>query len=201
MSNFPGESQKAIDAYLAALRRQLHELTDEDVRDIVEEIRSHIVDRAGSGASEASVAATLSGLGSPAELARKYRTDELLRRGAMSRAPKTRAGRLLRWVWMGLLAIMVFAVSIVGYCLGGGLVIAGTIKLLNPRYIGLWTHHADGTWGWGFGSLPGGEHDLLGWWLVPISLISGSILMLLTFRFGNWCLRRFWRPRAWQRAW
>ena len=42
---FSAESQKTIDAYLLALRKQLRELMDEDVNDIVEEIRAHILDK------------------------------------------------------------------------------------------------------------------------------------------------------------
>jgi len=37
-------SQKTIDGYLAALRKQLRDLLDDDVKDIVEEIRAHILD-------------------------------------------------------------------------------------------------------------------------------------------------------------
>ena len=39
------ETQKTIDTYLAALRKQLRELMEEDATDIVDEIRAHILDK------------------------------------------------------------------------------------------------------------------------------------------------------------
>ena len=64
------ETQKTIDTYLAALRKQLRELMEEDATDIVEEIRAHIFDKTSSGGSPEKVSATLAALGTPEELAR-----------------------------------------------------------------------------------------------------------------------------------
>jgi hypothetical protein len=201
MSNVSGESRKTIDGYLATLRRRLHELTDEDAREIVEEIRVHILDKTGDGVGADRVAATLAALGTPAELASKYKSEELLQRAQLSRAPKTWTEKALRWMLKGALVMGVFAVSILGYGLGGGLVVAGAAKLMDPRHFGLWrTHKADGTWGWGLGSLPSGEHEVLGWWLIPLGLIVGSVVLALTFRLGSWSVRRLWQGRALRRA-
>jgi hypothetical protein len=35
---------------------------------------------------------------------------------------------------------------------------------------------------------------------VPIGLGLGTLLLFLTFRFGTWCIRKFWRPRALREA-
>ena len=59
------ETQKTIDTYLAALRKQLRELMEEDATDIVEEIRAHIFDKTSSGGSPEKVSATLAALGTP----------------------------------------------------------------------------------------------------------------------------------------
>ena len=83
------ESQKSIDSYLAALRKQLRELMDEDARDIVEEIHAHILDKTSSDPSPDSIQATLTALGSPEKLALRYRTDELLQRAQLSRSPRS----------------------------------------------------------------------------------------------------------------
>jgi hypothetical protein len=76
--SLPADSQKAIDDYLAALRRQLRDLMEEDMNDIVEEIRAHILDKTSSGVT--SVEQTLAALGPPAALAARYRTEEIMRR-------------------------------------------------------------------------------------------------------------------------
>ncbi len=43
-----GHAQQRIDAYLGRLRRRLRGMNDEDARDIVEELRGHITDRASA---------------------------------------------------------------------------------------------------------------------------------------------------------
>ncbi len=202
--NFPTESQKAIDTYLSTLRRRLSELRDEDVNDIVEEIRAHILDKTSAGSTSEDVAATLAALGTPEELAGRYRSDELLQRAQVTRSPFTRLLGLFRWATLSIVGFVVFCVSVVGYALGGGLVIMAGLKVLWPRQTGLWkTVYPDGTWGLSFsfssGNAPAG-HELLGWWSLPICLILGTGLLFLTFRFGSWSLRKFWRPRVLQTA-
>ncbi|HUA16019.1 MAG TPA: hypothetical protein VMG31_12035 [Verrucomicrobiae bacterium] len=200
------ESQKTIDAYLAELRRQLREFMNEDANDIVEEIRAHILDKTSGASSTEKIAETLAALGTPAELAGRYRTDELFRRAQRTRSPLVSLHSLFRWATLSLTGIVVFLVSVVGYTLGGALVLFVVAKLIFPRATGLWeSHNPDGTWSLGLssssgGTPPPGAHDLLGWWLVLIGLALGPLLIVLTFRFGSWSIRRFWRPRAWPRA-
>ena len=45
------EAQQKIDAYLAMLRRRLGGLNPDEVREVVEELRSHILERAAGGGS------------------------------------------------------------------------------------------------------------------------------------------------------
>jgi hypothetical protein len=203
------ESQKTIDAYLAALRRHLRELMEADANDIVEEIRAHILDKTAANApdqtaaapetpdtSPDSVSATLAALGTPEELASRYRTEELLKRAQLAASPGL---ILLRWTALSLASLLVCLVSAVGYCLGGGLFILGV--LINPRQTGIWGTFSPHESSFGFQS--GGQHsgrELLGWWLVPVGLLLGAGLLYLTFRFCTWSLGKFWRPRAWRQA-
>ncbi|MGC2163060.1 MAG: hypothetical protein WA634_14200 [Silvibacterium sp.] len=203
------ESQKTIDAYLSALRRQMREFTDEDANDIVEEIHAHILDKTSGDTPPETVAATLAALGTPEELAGRYRTDELMKRAQSTRSPALSLHSLFRWATLSFAGLVVFAVSVIGYALGGILVIVGFCKLIYPRNGGIWFNPRpggkgiDGEAGFSFGSgahwtHPG--HEIIGMWLVPIGLVLGSGLLFLTFRFGGWCIRKFWRPRAWQKA-
>lgn len=197
----PAESQKAVDTYLGALRKQLRELMDEDANDIVEEIRAHILDKTSAGTSTEEISSTLAALGSPEELASRYRTEELLRRAELTHSPLLSLRGLFRWARLSFAGVAVFAVSVLGYTLGGALVIVAGLKIIWPHGTGLWeNHYPDGTWSLNLSSSSGNTpagHDILGWWLLPIGLILGTALFYLTFRFGSWCLRRFWRPRAW----
>jgi hypothetical protein len=195
------ESQKTVDAYLAALRKQLRELMDEDVNDIVAEIRAHILDKTSGEAPTGSVAETLAALGAPEELAGRYRTEELLKRAQMSRSPAFILRSLSRWAALSLVGLLVFIISVAGYVIGGGLSILGVLKVINPHTTGLYGEFSEHTWSLSFssgGQPAAGVHELLGWWLLPVGLILGPVLFFYTFRFGLWSLRKFWRPRAWR---
>jgi hypothetical protein len=203
---FSAESQKTIDAYLVALRKQLRGPVDDDVEDIVEEIRVHILDKTSGAAATDTVAATLASLGTPEELASRYRTDDLLQRAQVTRSPFVSLRSLSRWATLSFAGLVVFLVSVVGYSLGGGLVIVAALKLMWPRATGFWMEFypdgspksASGGFGSGYISQPPPGREVLGWWLVPIGLVLGGALLFLTFRFGTWSIRKFWRPRAWR---
>ena len=192
-------SQKTVDAYLKSLRRELRELLDEDAQEIVEEIRTHIFDKTSGNESPEAVTATLAALGTPQELAERYRTQELLERARLAQSPKYLMRAALRWARLSVMWLLVFALSGLGYCLGGGLLLLGVLKLLHPGttgVYGIWTDH-ERSFNWQGG--PNKPGELLGWWLVPVGILIGGGLLLMTFRFGNWSIRRFWRSRAWQR--
>ena len=83
------EADRKIDAYLLQLRACLRGVTGEEVRDIVEEMRSHIVEKStvhGELNSNA-VDAALAGLGAPKTLATEYLTSALLAKAEVSRSP------------------------------------------------------------------------------------------------------------------
>jgi hypothetical protein len=188
------ESQKIVEDYLAALRRQLRELMDDDANDIVEEIRFHILDKSSADGSPEVVSATLAALGTPEELASRYRTDELRKRAQASRSPAVILRSLFRWATLSLMGLTVFATSVIGYALGGTLVIVGFYKLIHPRKGGIWFNPRpggkgiDGEAGFSFVSRgpwthPG--HEIIGMWLVPIGLIGGGGLVLLHLLAGK----------------
>jgi hypothetical protein len=190
-------SQKAIDDYLTKLRRQLRDLMDEDVRDIVEEIHAHILDKTSGEPSPEKIASALNALGSPQQLALRYHTDELLQRAQLSRSPALLLRSFVRWASLSLGGMVVFMLSGVGYCIGGVIFVMGLLKLFLPREAGLNITRDANSWGAGFGagSGPHTGHDPIGLWLIPICLTLGGGILFLTFRLGLWTLRFFSRPR------
>jgi hypothetical protein len=199
-------SQKAIDDYLASLRRQLRDLMEEDMNDIVEEIRAHILDKTLAAADPAQVEQTLVALGPPAALAARYRTEEMMRRAEAHRSGAQKTRIAVRTAGLTLATLLVVAVSGLGYFVGGLLIVIGIAKLLWPRGTGLWeNHNPDGTWGLGLsggsGNVPpANSHDLLGWWLLPIGLILGPAVIYATYRLGRWSVKKMWRPRKWEQV-
>jgi uncharacterized membrane protein len=107
----PADAHQKIDAYLNAIDGRLRGLSSEDRREIVDELRSHILDKAAVGGKTtdgevtiAGVDAALAALGSPEDLANLYVTDEVLARAEVSRSPFRIIDSLFRWASMSRLA-------------------------------------------------------------------------------------------------
>jgi uncharacterized membrane protein len=199
----PGDAQQRIDAYLGRLGRRLHGMNEDDARDIVEELRSHIRDKvsASGEATAARVDAALAALGSAEELASQYMTDELLSRAIVSRSPVHILESLFHWASLSVAGFIVLVGAIVGYFLGGAFMLCGVLKTIHPQTAGLWAFPNGAgdlqvSLRLGFGSAPAGGRDLLGWWILPIGLVVGCGLVMLTTRFALWCARQYRRSRV-----
>jgi uncharacterized membrane protein len=210
-----GDSQQKIEAYLTRLRARLRGINDEEVREIVEELRGHILDKAAaagemtaeiSGATNAEVTpagvdAALAALGSPEELASEYMTDNLLARAEVSRSPVQILKSLFRWASLSVAGFFVLLGSVAGYFFGAVFMLVAVAKLFHPRTAGLWTFsnssgEIEMSFRLGFGSAPPGGKDLLGWWIVPIGWMAGVALVMLTTHVAVWCVRRYRSSRA-----
>ncbi len=200
-------AQMKIDAYLARLRGRLRGANDAEIREIVEELRSHITEKASASGeiTEAGVDEALVALGSPEELAKEYLTDNLLARTESSRSPVRVLGSLFRWASLSVAGFLVLSASIVGYFLGGAFILCALLKPFHPQSAGLWVF-PDGaddvsySLRLGFSSVPVGGRELLGWWMVPLGLVAGGALVMLTTLFALWCARRYRRSHVLPRS-
>ena len=194
------DSQQKIDAYLKTLRKRLRGLSDQDSSDVVEEIRSHILDKAAveGEITPGAVASALAALGSPEELASQYVTDDLLTRARVTRSPWLILRSLFRWASLSFAGFCILMFSVIGYFLAGAFVLCAVLKPIYPHTAGLWLlpDPADISLSLrlGSGTPPVDARELLGWWIIPLGLVAGVGLVLLTFHFGLWSIRKFWRP-------
>jgi len=206
------DAQRLIDAYLKSLRTKLRGLNRDDINEIVEELRSHIQDKAASSGAltVAGVNEALAALGSAEELAREYATDALLARAEVSRSPLRVLESLFRWASLSVAGFLVLVSTVVGYILGGTFMWCAVLKLVHPRTAGLWLIPlSDGGFAislrMGFGSPPIDGRELLGWWILPLGLIGGCALVVLTTRFALWSARQYRRshllPQASASTW
>jgi hypothetical protein len=201
MAKVDGDAEQKIDAYLSRLRARLRGIDEQDIREIVEELRSHILDKMGTDeVSAGEVDATLAALGSPEELASEYLTDNMLARAEVSRSPVRILESLFRWASLSIAGFFAFLASVVGYFLGVSFVLCALLKPVHPQTAGLWILPAAAgdfliSLRLGFGMAPPGGRELLGWWIVPIGLVAGCGLVMLTTRFGLWCVRQHRRSR------
>jgi len=179
------EERAGVEAYLAALRSGLRGLREEQVRDIVEEIRSHVRDAAG-GSDPARVAAALERLGSARELAARYLAEDLALRAEASRTPWLIVRSTVAWAKVSVGGAVAAFGCVVGFGLAACFAFCGLAKPLNPARVGLWRlADADRSLSLhlGLGAPPAGT-ELLGWWMVPVGLAAGAALFLLTSWFG-----------------
>jgi hypothetical protein len=199
----PDQAQRRIEAYLSRVRARLRGLNQPDIREIVEELRSHILDKAASGedVTVAAVDKALVALGTPEELATQYITDDFLARAEVSRSPVCVLERLFGWASLSAAGSLVLLGSVAGYSFGTIFVLCAALKPLHPQNAGLWVSR-DNTGdlaislSLGFGTVPRVGRDVLGWWIVPIGLLAGCGLMMLTTRFALWCARQYRRAHA-----
>jgi Protein of unknown function (DUF1700) len=192
------DAERRMEAYLGKLRHRLRGMNDEDAREIVEELRSHIRDKAAASGqvTAAGVEAALAALGNPEALASQYMTDDLLARAEVSRSPLRILESLFRWASLSLAGFLVLLASIVGYFLGIVFILVAALKSFHPRTAGVWVlpNGSDEftiSIRLGFGSVPGNGREVLGWWIIPIGIGVGGALVMLTTRFAIWCVRQY----------
>ena len=195
-----------VDDYLERLRKALAGLSGEAVSDILEELRGHILEKAalngeGGEVTPGSVENVLAALGVPEELAAQYLADDLLERASRGWSPLLLLRGLLRWASLSAAGIFVFIGCLVGYFVGGSFLLCGVLKPLHPQSAGLWRLADEGnshsfSLRLGFGSIPAGGRELLGWWIVPIGLLIGGGMCFLTTQIALWCARQYRRSHG-----
>lgn len=202
-----GDAQQRVESYLGRLRVRLRGINDQDVREIVEELRYHILDKAAGGGevTAAGVDSALAALGSPEELASEYLTDNLLARAEVSRSPLQILKSLFRWASLSVAGFVVLLGAILGYFFGVVFVLCALLKPFHPQTAGIWvlrdsTGNLMTSLRLGFGSPPVGGRDVLGWWIVPLGLLAGCGLLILTTRFALWCVRGYRKSHLLHRA-
>jgi hypothetical protein len=199
--NLSTESQQKIDTYLNTLRRLLRGMNEADSREIVEELRSHILDRAAASGevTPAAVAQVLTALGSPEDIASQYLTDDLLKRAQVNRSPWLILRSLFRWASLSFAGFWILMISLLMYFLAGSLSLCALLKPIHPTTAGLWLIPDSSatvlSLRLGFGAVPVNGRELLGWWIIPLGLILAMGLVFANLHFGLWCIRKFWQRR------
>jgi hypothetical protein len=205
--NVADDAQQKIEGYLRRLRGLLRGFNDAEVSEVIAELRSHLTDKLAAGGEPTAVGvdAALAALGRPEELASHYITDNLLARAEVSRSPLQILKGLFRWASLSFAGCLVLLGSLAGYFFGGVFLLCALLKPLHPHTAGLWasrdtTGDLSLSFRLGFGSVPPHSKDLLGWWIVPVGLLVGGGLVMLTTRLTVWCIRRCRKPSVLRRS-
>jgi len=190
-----GMGQRKIKKYLRDLAAALRTLPGTQARDIVEELRSHILDKVGRDMTSAGVDAALAALGRADDLASVYLGDALPAQALVSRSPLLIRRRWCRWAGQSFTGLLALIGSLCGSFVAAALVGCALLKPIHPLTAGLWRiPDAADPYSFslrlGFGSVPLGSSDVMGWWIIPLGLLFGLGIFFLTARLGLSSLRR-----------
>jgi len=162
-----------IDGYLARIRVALRGMPEPEIDDILRELRSHVDDLAG--ADGGGVEAALVSLGDPVDLAKTYRTENLLTHAECAGSPLMilqglRHASPSRWV-----RVLVTVLYVFGYAYVVALVAAAVRMVLSPSTT---------------------SQQRFGWWLVPAFVVIALVVRYVFDRAAQWWIRRYRRSRT-----
>jgi uncharacterized membrane protein len=200
-------NEQRIEAYLNRLRVNLRGFKSEDADEIVDELRSHILEKISEseaelpGIAENALDAALAGLGSPEQLAAQYAADKVLARTEAARSPFRILQSLFRWATLSTAGLFLFLTTLIGYLSGIVFILVAIAKVFHPHSAGLWSI-ANGiddheySFRLGFGTPPSTGKDVLGWWIVPLGWMAGGGLVMLTTQVAVWFVRQYRKTSA-----
>ena len=178
-----------IETYLRSLRECLPNLSVAEREEIIREISVHI--RESAEEPRANVADILARLGSPQSLASQYGHDPVIQRASRSLSPLTILLATLHLGRRGVEGFALFLVAFIGYAMGAAFIITALLKSFFPAETGLWV--GPHTFDFGFNtpaSFNPLNHEVLGWWYVPIALALGGFSLWITTYGIRWFLQR-----------
>ena len=171
--------------FLGRLEQALGPLPPGERQEIVEEIRSHLSERAAQGATE-----LLTGFDDPEAYAATFVQERALA-GALAGGGSWAVGRALlsgarRIGWW-------YVVLVLGvlHLYGAVFLLLAVLKPIFPASVGLFVGGSHVAFGAIFGEALSGRAELLGWWAIPLFVALGVPLLW----GANWTLRALghWR--------
>ena len=180
-----GESR--VRGYLYMLERSLRAsisspLTDDAVREVESHIRERIAESDGLPDERDALEGILMRFGSPSTVARAYSLEAMMEEAATT----ARVGAVARSVFhvatTGTGAFLRAFVLFVGYASGIAFCAIALLKPIFPRNVGLWL---DGGIRLGAEFPAPATEPLGGYWIVPICLVLGLAILMLTHRAAH----------------
>ena len=187
-----------LETYLAQVRRYLKGLSEPEVREVLLELRAHVLDKVEGNLTPAAVEAALAALGSPREVGLANVTGRVAAVMEKDRGFFAVLAAVVRLAGLSLTGFCLFLGSLVGYSMALGLLFVAIMKPFRPSEVGFW-HSGDN---WVLGSTSHAPHarELLGWNIIPIGVIGGLAVGYLTWLFGRACVRAMARAARGDRS-
>jgi amino acid transporter len=190
-----------VNGYLFVLERSLKTFLPVDVvRDAVREIESHLRERvaAADGApnERASIEQILAELGPPLRVAQAYSAERTIDEAIAT----GRFVPMFHAMWhLAVSTLTGFGAALgifAGFLISFAFLAIAVMKPLFPDNVGLWVHDETGIphdLGIRFPA-PADEHIVLGYWIIPIALVLGMVVLVMTYR-GTKRYLSWWRNR------
>jgi hypothetical protein len=197
------KASEQLESYLDRVRHSLRGLAPAEVSEILQELRSHVMDFVAGDMSDARVKHALERLGDPQEIARMNMSMRVAARSLDRRSPVSVLQATIRLARLSLRGAFTLFVSLIGYAFAASWLITALAKPFSPQRVGLWALPGKaGDLSLSLGSHGGSVagHDLLGWWIMPVGLLVGIATAYLTYRFDLSAIRRMARLRPGREA-
>lgn len=209
---------ESVNEYCKRLWKALHKLPSAERDDFVREVRTHILERveAEPRVMPEILTEILRAVGEPKELAAEYRTQGMLREATRRDAPWVLRPWVLlratlRWGLTSMAGLVGFFAAVTGYGCAAVFLLCALLKPVFPaRIFGYWNGRLSGTELYGvsvrppvsfvlgtIGSTDGPIRELLGNWLIPVSILCGALFFLATSIVAQSLIGRFTRKRKW----
>jgi len=204
--NLTETGQSRVNGYLFVLERSLKTFLPRDVvLDAVREIESHFRERIaasdGSPNERDALERILLELGPPLHVAKAYSAERIVDEAIATE----RVVPMLRAVWhLAVTTTVGFAAALgifVGYLFGLAFLGLAILKPIFPNNVGAWVrtgHESLRTeFPWRLAAqfpIPPNEHVVGGYWVIPICLFLGLLVLVVNHR-GTVRFLRWWRSR------
>jgi len=184
---------REIETYVRRLTGALQALPPEERTAIANEIRSHLTDCAARG--EGALARALDGIGVPELLGRCY-VEEYRLAGALEKGSPLRLLAIVLGLAARGLAGFFGGLSVLAlYLIGATFFLVAGAKFVEPANVGMWIAPDY----FSFAILdapPTGAREILGYWIVPLSVVLGAACLLGGTRLLHLIGRRILKRRT-----
>lgn len=177
-----------LDTYLLQVRRNLKGLSEAEIREVLLELRAHVLDRVEGELTPNGVETALAALGPPREVALANVTERVAAVMEKQRGFFGVLAAVVRLAGLSLAGFVLFLVSLLGYGMAVVFLLVAVLKPFQPDRVGLW-HEGSGGFSLGVIDHPPPSGDLMGYWIIPVGLVAGLALGWLTWALDRLCIR------------
>jgi hypothetical protein len=159
------------------------QLAADAVREVESHIRERVAESSGMPNEREALEMILVRLGSPSTVARAYSLEMIMEEAAVGGRIVAVLRSLFHAAATGVRGFLVAMLLFLGYSSGAAFISVAVLKPIFPNNVGLWVH--DGVSLGGQFPAPAGVMPLGGYWVIPICLVLGLFLLIVTHKLAR----------------